>query len=110
MKIETLLGKELDPELKEALVHLLSEWMTRLSQKQEKEHPKRNQEFYERIDNWEKMVKETDPELARKNQEFLDWLIGYYGDELEEYYLSGLYDGIRVFRWMLTHEIKQIID
>ena len=47
------------------------------------------------------VVKEMSPELEEKNREFLDWLIGWHGDELESYYLSGFCDGIRLFRWIM---------
>lgn len=102
MDKEKLFGEELDPELKEELMHLLSTWMTRLSKKQQKENPKRDEEFNERIDAWEEMVNNTYPELAGKNEEFFDWLIGYYEEELETYYLFGLHDGLRVLQWLMT--------
>lgn len=47
------------------------------------------------------MIKENCPELAGKSREFLDFLVGYYGNELESYYLLGLCDGIHVYQWML---------
>ena len=41
MNIEKLLGKNLPPVLTELLALLLSEWMTILSRKQEKENPQK---------------------------------------------------------------------
>lgn len=102
MDKEKLFGEELDPELKEELMHLLSTWMTRLSKKQQTENPKREEEFNACVDAWEEMMKNTYPELAGKNKEFFDWLIGYYGEELETYYLFGLHDGLCILQWLMT--------
>ena len=67
-----------------------------------KENPQKYKERDACFDNWEKVVKEHCPELAEKNRDFLDFLIGYYGNELESYYLLGLRDGIRVYQWVLN--------
>ena len=101
MYLEKLFGENLTPEVKEILTLLLSEQMSRLSRKEEKKNPEKYQEINETLDQWEQMVKEMSPELEEKNREFLDWLIGWHGDELESYYLSGFCDGIRLFRWIM---------
>ncbi len=101
MDIEKMFGENLPPVLKELLALMLSEWMTVLSRKQEKENPQKYKERDAYFDNWEKMIKENCPELAGKSREFLDFLVGYYGNELESYYLLGLCDGIHVYQWML---------
>ena len=64
MNIEKLLGKNLPPVLTELLALLLSEWMTILSRKQEKENPQKYKERDACFDNWEKVVKEHCPEPA----------------------------------------------
>ncbi len=101
MDIEKLFGKNLPPAVTELLALLLSEWMTILNRKQEKEYPQKYKEYDACFDNWEKMIKENCPELEKKNRDFLDFLVGYYGNELESYYLLGLRDGIRVYHWVL---------
>lgn len=101
MNVEKLFGENLTPEVKEILALLLSEQMTMLSRREEKENPRKYQEINENFDQWEKMVKELYPELEEKNRAFLDWLIGWQGEELEAYYLSGFCDGIRLFRWIM---------
>lgn len=101
MNVEKLFGENLAPEVKELLTLLLSERMTILSKEEEKENPRKYQEISENLYQWEKMVKELYPELEGKNREFLDWIIGWQGEELEAYYLSGVCDGIRLFRWIM---------
>ena len=103
MEIKALFGKEWDEELRELVALFLSEWMTRLSRKREKENPEKYQEADKYLMDWEEMVKNQYPDLAEKNQQFLDWIVGYYGEELEAYYLSGLQDGIRVLKWIMRN-------
>lgn len=101
MEIKRLLEEVADLQLKELLSLFLSEWMSKISREQEKENPKKYKSVNERFQNWENMVKENYPELKEESQKFLDWMVGYYGEELEDYYLYGLCDGIRVFRWLM---------
>ena len=54
MDIEKLFGKNLPPAVTELLALLLSEWMTILNRKQEKEYPQKYKEYDACFDNWEK--------------------------------------------------------
>lgn len=101
MEIKMLLEKVTDPQLKELLTLFLSEWMSKISREQEKENPQKNKLVNDRFQYWEEMIKDKSPELKEEGQKFLDWMVGYYGEELENYYLYGLCDGIRVFKWLM---------
>lgn len=101
MEINKLLDEMNDPKMKELLTSFLSGWMDRINREKEKENPKKNELFNNHCCHWEEMVKKNYPELAEINQEFLDWVIGYYGEELQDYYLCGVCDGIRAVKWML---------
>lgn len=101
MEIKNLLEGITDSGLKELLNLFLSEWMSKISREQEKENPQKYKSVNAHFQNWEEMVKTNYPKLAEMNREFLDWLVGYYGEELENHYLYGVCDGIRLFRWMM---------
>lgn len=101
MEIKKLLEEVADPRMKEVLMTFLSGWMDRINREQEKKDPQKYQLAGERLQSWEEMVRKDYPELEERNREFLDWQAGYYGEELENYYMQGLCDGIRVFQWMI---------
>ena len=101
MEIKKLLVEVADLQLKELLSLFLSEWMSKISREKEKENPKKYKSVNQRFQNWEEMIGKNYPQLKEESQKFLDWLVGYYGEELEDYYLYGLCDGIRVFQWMM---------
>lgn len=101
MEIKKLLEEVADLQLKELLSLFLSEWMSKISREKEKENPKKYKSVNQRFQNWEEMIGKNYPQLKEESQKFLDWLVGYYGEELEDYYLYGLCDGIRVFQWMM---------
>lgn len=101
MEIKKCLEEVDDAELKGLLSLVLSEWMSKISREQEKENPKKYKSFHARFQHWEDMVGKTYPALKEDSQKFFDWLAAFYGDELETYYLYGLCDGIRVFKWMM---------
>ena len=102
MEIKNILEGVTDSGLRELLNLFLSEWMSKISREQEKENPQKYKAVNERFQNWEELIKKGYPELAEMNREFLDWLVGYYGEELENHYLCGVCDGIRVLKWMIS--------
>lgn len=101
MEIKKRLEEMVGAELKGLLFLVLSEWMSKISREQEKENPKKYKSFHAHVQRWEDMVGEMYPALKEDSQKFFDWLVAYYGDELETYYLHGLCDGIRIFKWMM---------
>lgn len=101
MEIKKFFDEVTDPGIKGLMTLVLSEWMSKLSREQEKENPKKYKLVNERFQNWEDILKEKYPELKEESQKFLDWLVGYYGEELESYYLLGICDGIRILKWMI---------
>lgn len=100
MEINKLLEEVTDPKEKEVLMLFFSGWMDRISQKQKKENPEKYKLANERFQNWERLIKKSYPELTERNQEFLDWLVSYYEEDLENYYLCGFCDGIRIIKWI----------
>lgn len=96
-----LLEKVTDPQLKELITLFLSEWMSKISREREKENAQKNKLVNDRFQYWEEMIKDKSSELKEEGQKFLDWIVGYYGEELENYYLYGLCDGIRIFKWLM---------
>ena len=87
-------------ELKELLELLLTERISNLAEQRRMEKGD-EEEKERRFQEWEEFMEEVGPEIAGKCQNFLDWLTADEGEEVEDFYLHGLKDGIRIMRWIM---------
>lgn len=79
--------------LNELLSFVVQERMGYFYRNKKKEQ---KEEYKEKCEKWEQIVREKCPELAEVNQDYINWFMLCQGEELEEGYLFGVQDGIRL--------------
>lgn len=54
------------------------------------------QEMKEKLEEWEQLMCAVEPELTEKHKELLEWFQNRQGEELENCYVFGLRDGVKL--------------
>lgn len=54
------------------------------------------QEMEEKLEEWEQLMCAVEPELTEKHKELLEWFQNRQGEELEDCYVFGLRDGVKL--------------
>lgn len=54
------------------------------------------QEMKEKLEEWEQLMCAVEPELTEKHKELLEWFQNRQGEELEDCYVFGLRDGVKL--------------
>ncbi len=93
---ENFSGEEDREEIKDLLELLLTERISSLAWRRREEDPSLQKEEELRFREWDRLIQEEYPELAKQSQEFLDWITASQGQEIEAFYRYGLEDGIRM--------------
>ena len=98
---ENLSREEEREEIRDLMELLLTERISSLTRRQREEDPSRQKEEELRFREWDRLIEEEYPEMAKQSQEFLDWITASQGQENEAFYRYGLEDGIRIMRQIM---------
>lgn len=80
-------------DLDELILFIIQERLNCFCQNRDDEKLK---EGRTKSDEWERILKEKCPELAEINEEYLNWFMLHQGEEVEESYLFGVQDGVKL--------------
>lgn len=98
---ENFSGEEDREEIRDLLELILTERISSLTRRRREEEPSLRKEEECRFREWDRLIQEEYPELAKQSQEFLDWITANQGQEIEAFYRYGLEDGIRMMRQIM---------
>ena len=98
---ENFSGEEDREEIRDLLELILTERISSLTRRRREEEPSLRKEEERRFREWDRLIQEEYPELAKQSQEFLDWITASQGQEIEAFYRYGLEDGIRMMRQIM---------
>lgn len=102
LDMDSLFGNAFGEETKGLLELLLSERLTRIYHKWDKEDPIEAAKEQKKMQEWDSMLAEQSPELAALHSEYLDWFVSAQGRKAENSYLAGITDGICIMKWILN--------
>lgn len=66
-----------------------------------KENPINSQEEMKKSDEFLLLIKKNAPELEKEFLSYLDWIAEHSGNEQENLYLFGVWDGVRLMKNIL---------
>ena len=89
---------KLDNQMEDLFNLLLAGRISYLSKKRYEEKTEEITEEEKKIEEWIQYIKEHFPELKKKSEDFLDWLIASQGKEIEDFYILGIKDAFQLMR------------